>query len=147
MTKNDKLSELPKRTLSASNYLTPITNQGNVALRLGDTFGRNAYVQVWSADEDEWEDVAGYYVNLVYGDHYGTRWIDGNSDATDHTGRTNVPVPSIDSDGRKVYQSTTAVPRDRRSPSAHADYLDQVSAQHPSPTPLAGLIRFVGGEN
>lgn len=144
MNENDNVTQLPRRTLSASNYNTPITNQANVAMRLHETYGREAHDRVWESELNEWEDRAREYVDLVYGDHYGTRWIfdAGSLDSA----RANHPAGRGLANGerpRPVHESIVRItPPDIDS----TPYLDQVSAQHPSPTPLAGLIRFVGGE-
>lgn len=150
MTKNDKITQLPKRTLSASNYLTPITNQANVALRLGDTFGKQAHDEVWNCPDADWEDRAREYVNLTYGNHYGTRWVtDGRIAGADDTGSDAVLItPGFRHVSRLVHPAYGNIERTTTERGTfEASRLDQVSAEHPSPTPLAALLRLVGGKN
>lgn len=157
MKENDNIAPMPKRTLSASNWLTPITNQANVAVRLGEAFGKEAHDYVWHCADADWEDRARKYVNLVYGSHYGTRWIpdDRLPAGINNTDRLDDSRPPGHSrTGRMVHPSYGVItpeytPDDPTIPAAtslHSPFIDQVSAQHPSPTPLAGLIRFIGGD-
>lgn len=143
MKENDKITSLPKRTLSASNYATPITNQANVANRLGETFGKYAHDRVWKSEVKDWEDVASEYVDLVFGNHYGTRWI--YDAGVLGSARANHPAGR----GRPNVEHSGPTPEAPISFPAYADdpdsRLDQVSGEHPSPTPLAALLRFVGG--
>lgn len=139
MNKNDEVTRLPKRTLSVSLYVTPITNQANVANRLYDTFGREAHDKVWSATPDTWANVAREYVNLVWNDHYGTRWIDDGTIATSAASRRFETVDRSDSED--VPPLPAPIPA-----TSHATFnaVDTVASQHPSPTPLAAVIRLFG---
>lgn len=148
MKENDKITQLPKRTLSASNRLTPITNQANVAVRLGEAFGKEAHDRVWHCTDADWEDRAREYVDLVYGNHYGTRWLpNGIVVRADDTGSDADPRASeFRNVSRMVHPAYGNITHTYTPTSTTADRLDQISAEHPSPTPLAGLIRFVGGD-
>lgn len=68
-------NETTKPILSMSSILTNITNQANVSNRIADTFGIEAGRRVWQASPDDWERVAGEYVTLTVGNHYGTEWV------------------------------------------------------------------------
>lgn len=139
MNKNDEVTRLPKRTLSVSTYVTPITNQANVANRLYDTFGREAHDKVWSATHDTWFEAALEYVNLTWGDHYGTRWVnDGTVDISPASRRFEAVDRSDSEDLPPLPAPTPAA--------SHAtfDAVDTVASQHPSPTPLAAIIRLFG---
>lgn len=145
MKENDKITQLPKRTLSASKYATPITNQANVALQLGDTFGKQAHDEVWNCPDADWERRALEYVNLTYGNHYGTRWVpDGRIAGADDTGSDADPRAS---EFRHVSRLVHPAYGNINSTDAAADRLDQVSAEHPSPIPLAAFLRRTGGKN
>lgn len=140
MNKNDEVTRLPKRTLSVSLYVTPITNQANVANRLRDTFGREAHDKVWAATPDTWANAAREYVDLVWGDHYGTRWI--NDDGTVDTSLASRRVEATDRPDREDVPPTP-VPV---AATDHATFnaVDTVASQHPSPSPLAAVIRLFG---
>lgn len=140
MNKNDEVTQLPKRILSVSLYVTPITNQANVANRLRDTFGREAHDKVWSATPDRWANVAREYVDLVWGDHYGTRWI--NDDGTVDTSLASRRVEATDRPDREDVSPLPApIPA-----TSHAsfDAVDTVASQHPSASPLAAVIQLFG---
>lgn len=146
MTKNDNVRPLKKRTLSASLWLSPITNQANVAVRLGELFGKEVNEKVWQAHLHAWEDVASEYVNLTYGNHYGTRWV--NDRDTGDPGAARLSDDSFK--GSDSWDSAPVPNRPRLIPPAvhqAAIHPQQVAVEHSSLTPLAGLIRFVGGRN
>lgn len=139
MNKNDEVTRLPKRTLSVSLYVTPITNQANVANRLYDTFGREAHDKVWEATPDTWANAAREYVDLVWNDHYGTRWV---NDGTIDTSPASHRFEAVDRPDREDVPPLPV-------PVAAADHatfdpIDTVASQHPSPTPLAAIIRLFG---
>lgn len=139
MNKNDEVTRLPKRTLSVSLYVTPITNQANVANRLYDTFGREAHDKVWEATPDTWAIAAREYVDLVWNDHYGTRWIDDGTIDTSPAGYLGATT------GRTNREYVSPLPAPIPA-SDHATFnaVDTVASQHPSPTPLAAVIRLFG---